>query len=70
MLYIGGDYGLHLHVVLLVHGSVTIRVSKTMSELTKFIINKMYIISLLSINCKFSEYHPEDFVNKSLKSFS
>ena len=51
-------------------GSVTIRVSKSMSELAKFIINKIYIISLLSINCKFSEYHPEDFVYKSLKAFS
>ena len=51
-------------------GSVTIRVSKTMSEVAKFIINKIYIISLLSINCKFSEYHLEDFVYKSLKAFS
>ena len=52
------------------YGSVTIRVSKTMSELAKFTINKIYIISLLSINSIFSEYHPDDFVYKSLKAFS
>ena len=43
---------------------------KSMSELAKFTINKIYRISLLSINCKFSEYHPEDLLYKSLKAFS
>ena len=61
---------MHMTGVEITLRSVTIRVSKTMSEVAKFIINKIYIISLLSINCKFSEYHPEDFVYKSLKAFS
>ena len=42
---------------------------KSMSELAKFTINTIYRMSLLSINCKFSEYHPENFVYKSLKAF-
>ena len=51
-------------------GSVNNQGIKKYVRMTKFIINKMYIISLLhvSINCKFSQYHPADLFVQIFKS--